>query len=75
MAQWEASSAWIAIGFSLNTPHYDQYASPGGDNAFTARAVGNLDGDAQYSTFERVGSRLAGGELQSSALTISRELE
>ncbi len=75
VAQWESSPAWIAIGFALNTPHYYQYASPGGDGAFTARAVGNLDGDAQFSTFERVGTRLAGGELQSSALMITNELE
>lgn len=75
VAQWEASTAWIAIRFSLNIPHYYQYASPGGDSAFTARAVGNLDGDGVYSTFERVGARLAGGELQSTALTITNELE
>ena len=68
------------IGFAIDTGHYYAYSSfstttTGPGAYFFARAIGNLDGDAQFSTFERVGTRLAGGELQSSALMITNELE
>jgi len=80
VATWSTDANWSAIGFSLDSAHYYQYQSPGitavaGDaTAFTARAMGNLDGDGTYSTFQRLGST-AGGELQGSNISITNELE
>ncbi len=51
--------SWHKLNFSLSDPHYYWYSfvSEGeGFNAhFTARAEGNLDCDASFSTFERLG--------------------
>ncbi len=74
VSQWGSDANWTAIGFSLDSAHYYQYLSPGGTSAFTARAVGNLDDDATYSTFERTGS-IVSGELQGSNLSAAQELE
>ncbi|MFO0649221.1 MAG: prepilin-type N-terminal cleavage/methylation domain-containing protein [Polyangiales bacterium] len=74
VSQWAADANWTAIGFSLDAAHYYQYNSPGGTSAFTARAQGDLDGDAILATFERTGS-IVSGELQGSNLTITQELE
>ena len=74
VSQWAADANWTAIGFSLDSAHYYQYQSPGGTSAFTARAIGNLDGDATYSTFQRTGS-IVSGELQGSNLAITNELD
>ena len=58
--QWNASGTWNALNFSIDDPHYYSYtyAATGTDStsSFTARANGNLNCDATYSTFERVGS-------------------
>jgi prepilin-type N-terminal cleavage/methylation domain-containing protein len=74
VSQWAADANWTAIGFSLDTAHYYQYISPGGTNTFTARALGNLDGDATFSTFQRTGA-ITSGELQGSNIIISNELD
>ena len=74
VSQWAADANWTAIGFSLDSAHYYQYSSPGTTNAFTSRAVGNLDGDATYATFQRTGA-ITAGELQGSNIIISDELE
>ena len=74
VSQWAANANWTAIGFSLDSAHYYQYSSPGTTNAFTSRAVGNLDGDATYATFQRTGA-ITAGELQGSNIIISDELE
>jgi len=74
VSQWAADANWTAIGFSLDAAHYYQYGSPGGTTAFTARAVGNLDGDATYSTFQRTGA-ITSGELQGSNIIINNELD
>ena len=71
---WAADANWTAVGFSLDSAHYYQYVSPGATTDFTARAVGNLDGDATYATFERTGS-ITSGELQGSNLVITNELD
>jgi type IV pilus assembly protein PilA len=56
---WEPSS-WQALNFALSDPHYYkyQYASTGTDSAsgFTARAIGDLNCNGIFSTFERVGT-------------------
>ena len=72
--QWNTNSDWANVGFSLDSAHYYQYLSPGGATGFTARAVGNLDGDTVLSTFERTGL-YANGEIQGSQIVISNELE
>ena len=74
VSQWAADANWTAIGFSLDSAHYYQYLSPGGTSAFTSRALGDLDGDAILSTFERTGT-ITSGELQGSNLTVTQELE
>jgi prepilin-type N-terminal cleavage/methylation domain-containing protein len=74
VSQWAADANWTAIGFSLDAAHYYQYVSPGGTNTFTARALGNLDGDATFSTFQRTGA-ITSGELQGSNIIISNELD
>jgi prepilin-type N-terminal cleavage/methylation domain-containing protein len=74
VSQWAADANWTAIGFSLDSAHYYQYISPGGTNVFTARAIGNLDGDATYSTYQRTGA-ITSGELQGSNIQISDELD
>lgn len=51
--------AWQALQFSVDDPHYYWYEfrseGEGLTAAFTAIAQGNLDCDAEYSTFERLG--------------------
>lgn len=53
------TSTWQQLRFSISDPHYYWYAfdsdGDGIDASFTARANGNLDCDATFSTFERVG--------------------
>jgi len=50
---------WQALNFSVDDPHYYWYqyvATGSGPQArFTARAMGNLNCNLSYSTFERVG--------------------
>ena len=57
---FQAVPSWDALNFVLSDPHYYSYgyASSGtGTTAlFTAAANGDLDCDALYSTFERIGS-------------------
>jgi hypothetical protein len=61
---------WQALSFAVTDPHcYSyQYDSSGDMTAamFTARAVGDLDGDGRYSTFERAGRSNAALEIQGS---------
>lgn len=56
---WEPAT-WQALNFGLSDPHYYkyQYDSTGTDSAsaFTARAIGDLNCDGIFSTFERVGT-------------------
>ncbi len=72
---WASSPEWAAISFSLDRAHYYQYSSPGGAGGFTARAVGDLDGDLDRATFERYGVITSGGEVQASEVSITSELE
>jgi len=53
--QW-STPTWIALGFSLDDPHYYSYSYTVNGKNFTARAVGDLDCDGKYSTFELRGS-------------------
>jgi type IV pilus assembly protein PilA len=56
------TQTWTALKFSVDDPHYYRYeydstGSPGAGvgSAFTARALGDLDCDGTYSTFEMGG--------------------
>lgn len=55
-----ADEPWISLQFSVDDPHYYSYsyevsALSGPGATFTARAEGNLDCDAETSTFEMAG--------------------
>ena len=58
IAEWKVAG-WSALKFSMDDPHYYQYEylSTGTDitSEFTARALGDLDCDGTFSTFEMVG--------------------
>ena len=74
------NSSWQALSFAMGDPHYYayQFVSSGTSNAsaFTARANGNLDYDATYSTFERQASVTAEASVKgSSGIYINEELE
>lgn len=71
---WMNSSAWNALGFVIDRPHYYQYATEGAASGFTTRAVGDIDGDTVLSTFERSGV-LNSGEIQGNRLRVVNELE
>ncbi len=71
---------WHKLGFGLSDPHYYWYRfesfGQGLTAQFTARAMGNLDCDDTYSTFERVGFvDLMGGVTGGSAVYRFRSLE
>ena len=60
-ADWQTPT-WQALRFAMEDPHYYRYqfestgsASPGVGSRFTARALGDLDCDGTFSTFEMVG--------------------
>jgi type IV pilus assembly protein PilA len=60
---WNGNETWNALKFSIADPHYYAYeyestgsSSAGSASLFTARARGDLDGDGNESTFERVGT-------------------
>lgn len=71
---------WKALAFEIRDPHYYRYdfdsRGQGPNAAFTARANGDLDCDGQPSTFERVGTVDAEGEVRPGAgVYIDNELE
>lgn len=53
--QWD-DNGWDTLNFAMTDPHYFQYTfSSGGATIsarYTARAIGDLDCDTSYSTFE-----------------------
>jgi prepilin-type N-terminal cleavage/methylation domain-containing protein len=60
-SQW-TSATWQALMFSVDDPHFFRYeydstgaAGAGAGSNFTMRAVGDLDCDGVYSTFEMYG--------------------
>lgn len=62
------SATWQALGFALREPHYYSYQYDseglGSSAAFTARALGDLDGNGSRSTFERTGHATDQLEIQ-----------
>lgn len=73
-ANWYSQPEWVALGFVLDAAHFYQYSSPADGNGFTARAVGDLDGDGARSTFSRVGV-IVSGEIQADVMQIDHEFE
>jgi prepilin-type N-terminal cleavage/methylation domain-containing protein len=76
---WD-NATWQALDFSIADPHYYcyQYDSTGVGPAarFTARALGDLDGDSTRSTFERAGGLNAQNEMFGSpGIYMENELE
>jgi len=71
---------WQALDFSIADPHYYsfEYVSTGTGTtaAFTARALGDLDGDGNRSTFERAGALNSQREMYGSpGIFMASELE
>jgi prepilin-type N-terminal cleavage/methylation domain-containing protein len=66
---WDTPT-WNALAFSLGEPHFYSYqydsSGTGTDSRFTARAVGDLDGDLTRSTFERAGGSDSSRSVQGS---------
>jgi hypothetical protein len=60
---------WQALNFSIEDPHrYSyQYEVIDGGKGFVARAIGDLDCDGVFSTFEVTGQVAGDGSVQSSA--------
>ena len=77
-SEWDAAN-WDAIRFGLTEPHYYQYtytATGTTNNAvYTARAIGNLDCDATYSTFEIRGAVDTEGAVTTVGPIITNEIE
>jgi type IV pilus assembly protein PilA len=60
-AIWDTPT-WDGVKFAMTDPHYYRYAlgstgtaAPGVGSQFTARAIGDLDCDGIFATFEMVG--------------------
>jgi prepilin-type N-terminal cleavage/methylation domain-containing protein len=53
-AQWQ-DPTWVGLAFAMDDPHYYQYEFLSSATEFTARALGNLDCDATFSTFSMIG--------------------
>jgi type IV pilus assembly protein PilA len=76
-----SSPAWTVLKFGADSPVLYSYLAVSGGRgtsaSFTARAVGDTDGDSVYSTFERVGSVNTGsGEVEGGGgIYILNELE
>jgi type IV pilus assembly protein PilA len=73
---------WVALKFSVDDPHYYSYNYILSGNAtigpYTARALGNLDGDSERSTFEMYGvinSDYADGPAGNAGIFRRNELE
>lgn len=77
---WD-SPVWHALNFSVDDPHYYWYwyetVGQDRDARFTARSMGNLNCNAAYSTFERVGgiNPATGGVIGGSGIFMFQPLE
>lgn len=79
---WDSDQTWHALsfGFAAGEPHYYSYefesSGTGASAVFTARALGDLDGDGALSTFERAARLSPSLEVQGSlGIYMNRELE
>jgi type II secretory pathway pseudopilin PulG len=68
--------AWKDLGFSVDGPTHYAYALDADATGFTARAIGDLDCDGIYSTFEIAGAAMPDGTLKGSqGIYKNQELE
>jgi type IV pilus assembly protein PilA len=71
LAAFKTNASWQGLNFGVEDPHYYWYsfdaAGTGTASTFTARANGNLDCDATFSTFEMIGSVTATNDVTGSA--------
>ena len=78
-SSWDADDTWNSLQFSVSDPSYFAYqydtAGVTNDSKFTATAFGNLDGDAIFSTFTRVGSVIDMEVKGGAGLYIDKEIE
>lgn len=79
---WTENPVWRELGFEVQEPHYFHYDfkwknDPTGQGScqFTAQAFGDLDADGVYSTYEHVGSSIAGEVMPGGELRTENELE
>jgi prepilin-type N-terminal cleavage/methylation domain-containing protein len=74
-----SNPTWNGLQFSMDDPHYYQYAfissGLGDDAEFTARAIGNLDCDAIFSTFSMYGRAEPGRVVGAAAISRENDLE
>jgi type II secretory pathway pseudopilin PulG len=68
--------AWKDIGFSIDGPTHYAYELDADATGFTARAIGDLDCDGIYSTFEFAGTATPDGVFKGAAgIYKNKELE
>ena len=72
-----AVEPWVSLQFSVDDPHYYsyQYEVAADGKSFTVRALGDLDCDGQYSTFEMTGQAGPDGPEGNAAIFRQNELE
>jgi prepilin-type N-terminal cleavage/methylation domain-containing protein len=70
-SDWYTDDTWNALKFAIADPHYYAYeyvsSGTGSEAQFTARAMGDLDGDGTFSTFERAGTANEQQEVKGTA--------
>lgn len=82
IAAWSDNAVWASLAFQLEQSHYFHYdylavntTTGYGACQFTSRALGNLDGDDEFSTFERTGAADRFGVNASAGLIIRQPNE
>ena len=74
-----SNATWTGLQFSMDDTHYYQYSFTssglGDDAEFTARATGNLDCDATFSTHTMFGEAEPGRVVGAAAISRVEELE
>ena len=75
-----SEDTWQALDFAIRDPFHYKYIylseGEGTDAQFTIRAIGDLDRDGVFSTFERIGTVNDENEVEGAAAIYSdKELE
>ncbi len=74
-----AAQGWRELEFAIHGPQHYQYEfvseGHGEEARFTARAIGDLDCDGVFSTFERIGEIRAGSINGGAGLYIEKQFE
>jgi hypothetical protein len=58
---WKADKTWAAVGFSLESPTLYRFTYHSDGKTFVVQAIGDLDCNDQFATFELRGE-MVGGE-------------